>query len=762
MKLTIFLAALLLADAASAARPAPQATTETDTEIRFANQKLELRFSRKTGRWLALYDLSNHQQVMNEGQHLASVVLTTGGQKFNASWRVPWAESWSSVRVDQGAQLADTVSVGPQAKLVDWHEQKSGDMVWLTLETEEGGWRIQQLYGMKPGDDTVTRRLRLTWNGENETLLRFVDLRTPCPSPVEGTILEAPGYPAVLHQRLDRLPAGTWSQLDKGDAAGQRAGLLAFRHGDSNLLIWGFDKAIPSEMLLDRGDWGVWVTHRLLASNRLQKGQTMEAGTQYVRLEHGDFKAALRRFQRFWDEAGVRRIGKTPPWGLDARIYEVHIGTWTWGGPHAPYLNIAALTNDLPRIAGLGFNIVQMMPAQPYPCYAVHDYLDIDTHYAPEADLRRMVARAHELGLKVLLDVVMHGVIDKRMQHIPARFDIHPYVTEHPDWFSRTEDGQIAQTYSWAFDHASPSFQQFIVKVFSQYVSKLDVDGFRVDALTWNFFPNWAKDLPRPAYQSFYGGVPMFEAVREQVCRIKPEILFYTETQGPIYNTSFDLSYNYDEQPFYLALLPLVSKRGYVSTGPVLPRKISARELADWLEMRQLAFPAGWRKVHHADSHDSYSWGNLGLFRSEAFGVGGGRLLFAYSAFLDGGVMTYVGAEKGSEDFYRKVLALRESIPALREGTCDYTAVRPGNDRVLAPVRRYGKAWALPVLSFSAEPISTELPLGPLGLDPERTYTLTEAFSGAERVGKGKDLNRLSVQLPPYAVQVWTAKEGGK
>ena len=741
------LAALLLGGAASTAPPLAQAATETDGEIRFANQKLELRFSRSTGRWLALYDLSNHRQVMNEGQHLASVVLTTDGRT-----------TVNTVNSERGGALTDTQSVGSQPKLVRWREQKSGDMAWLTLETAAGSWRIQELYGMKPGGDTITRRLRLTWNGEKETLLRWVDLRTPCPTPLENSTLEAPGHPAVLHQRLDQIPAGQWSQLDRGNVPSQRAGLLVFRHGDSNLLVWGFDRTIPSQMLLNRGDWGAWVTQRLLSSCRVKKGQVLEAGTQYVRLEHGEFRDALRRFQPFWEEAGVRRIGKTPPWGMDARIYEVPIGPNPYS--YNPYPNIAALTNDLPRIAAAGFNIVQLMPHLPYPNYAVHDYLDIDTQYAPEAELRRMVARAHELGLKVLLDVVMHGVIDKRSRRIVGRFDIHPYLTQHPDWFSYTEDGRVAHTYTWAFDHASPSFQQFIVEVHAKYVRKLDVDGFREDALTWNPFPNWAKDLPRPGYQSFYGSVPMFEKVREQLLRIKPELLFYTETQGPLYHTCFDLSYNYDEQPFYLALLPLISKRGYKGVGRDFPRKVSARELAEWLEMRRLAFPAGWRKVHHVDSHDSFTWGGLGMFRKEAFGVEGARLLFAYCAFLDGGVMNYAGAERGSEEFYRKVLAVRESTPALREGSCDYLAVRPGNDRVLAPLRRYGKEWALPVLSFAAEPIATELPLDPLGLDPAKTYRLVEAFSGAERVGKGKDLSRLTVQLPPYAVQVWTAKQG--
>ena len=150
--------------------------------------------------------------------------------------------------------------------------------------------------------------------------------------------------------------------------------------------------------------------------------------------------------------------------------------------------------------------------------------------------------------------------------------------------------------------------------------------------------------------------------------------------------------------------------------------------MAEWLEMRRLVLPKGLRKVHQADSHDSYEWGGLGMYRKEAFGVGGGRLLFAWSAFLDGGVMNYVWAEKGSEDFYRRVLELRESTPAMREGSCDYLALRPSSDRVFAPLWRSAEGWAIPILTFSDQPVEVEIPLDVLRLDPEAQYTLSEGF----------------------------------
>jgi hypothetical protein len=149
------------------------------------------------------------------------------------------------------------------------------------------------------------------------------------------------------------------------------------------------------------------------------------------------------------------------------------------------------------------------------------------------------------------------------------------------------------------------------------------------------------------------------------------------------------------------------------------------------------------------------------MYAREAFGVGGARLLFAWSSFLDGGVMSYVWGEKGSEDFYRRVLELRNSTPAMR-GSCDYLALQPSSDRVFAPLWRRGESLAIPVLAFSDKPIGAEIPLHPLGLEPNGEYTVREAFSSITRTEKGRDLARLSVDLPAYGVQLWTITKAGR
>jgi hypothetical protein len=697
--------------------------------IEHGNANLRLRISASTGRWLSL------EGVLEGGDQAAAVSVTYGGVTTATTGR---AHLWS---------IVDTGTAGAGAK-VTAREVSGGT---LKLTSEDRGWRLEQTYRLN--GDTLARSARVTWTGQGETLLRWVDLRTPAWPDLKDTTIEAPGYAAVLHEDASRLPMGAWSALGDRvdvDAPVWRPGLILLGRGERNLLVWGHNQRVASILSLYRGDRGVWISQRLYVPCRLRTGESVEAGTQYLRVAAGPLRQAMARFQSFWDEAGVGLQGPTPEWARSGRIYEVVIGekrAWNGTSAHSPYPRVGDLTADLGRIRDLGFNIVQVMPHFPYPNYSVHDYLDIATQYAPPAEFRRMIARAHELGMKVFFDVTMHGVTDKTVNGA-SPYGLHPWLTKHPDWFSYTEQGRVAKTYTWSFDHASPGFRDFMVEVFSTYVRDYGADGFRVDAVTWNWFPNWAKDLPRPGYQSIYGSIGMFERVRAAVRKIKPDAVFYTESTGPGFATCFDLSYNYDEQPLYGALLPVLSNRGYA--GGTRP-PMNARELAEWLDLRRLALPPSFIKVRHADSHDSHEWGGLGMFRREAFGEAGARLLFAYSALLDGAVMNFAGAEKGSEAFYKRVLGLRQSIPALREGACDYLAVRPGNNRVFAPLRRAGESIAIPVLSFSAEPVATTAVLEGLS----GNFEAREELSG--RTAAVED-GRLRLNLEPYAVQVWTLR----
>jgi glycosidase len=716
----------------------------TDKQISVTNGQIELRFSEETGRWLSLIDPKDGEILLDSGNYLASVLLTVDGRTTIIRGQ---QQVWS---------IEDIEFIGTSTKLEDWRIVKEMDTTWFEIETVQGDWKIWQDYGFDSGSDYILRRVRIQWEGRGERLLRWVDLRTPSITQLGRATIAAPGY-GFLYQPAEYLPTGQWSALPEVpgiDAPAWRLGIISVFQMNRTVCVWPFSNDIPSIMLIKRGYWGAWIEQRMLAACRLQPGQELEAGTQFIHLNPGPVKVALNHFHKFWDDVDVSLQGSTPDWGIDARIYEVQIGNMRNQAEISckPYETVGDLKKDLIRIANMGFNIIQIMPHMPFPSYTVHDYFDIDVQYSPEEELRQMIDRAHELGLKVFLDVVLHGVTDKSINS-RAIFDENPLLKEHPDWFSYTENDRVGMTYTYAFDHRNPSVQEYMVKVFSFYVERLNVDGFRVDAVTWNCFPNWAKNLSRPAYSSLWGTASMMELVRKEVHRIKPEVVFYNEAAGPLYYRSFDISYNYDEQWLYSAILsgrrPVSrSSRRWSEPG------MTAQDLGEWLEMRRRSMPEGLMRIHHVDSHDSY-YNSGSLYRKEMLGESEARMLFALAAFIDGGVMSFVGAETGSEEFYRRVLKLRESTPALQYGSCEYLTVVSENERVFSPLRRYENEWALPVLSFSKETITTFLPLKELNLEDDTVYALREAFSGARVIGKGRELKSLRVKLDPLSVQLW-------
>lgn len=716
-------------------------------KLYFSNDHMELSFCKRTGQWLGVKEQYNGQQVMDHGNRLSTVQIIYGGKTTVTRMR---RQMWS---------IKDSYTVGPSLVLEDVQTKTEDGTEWLTLITTEGSFKVYQSYGLKQDSDRLCRRIGIRWTGEDEILLRKVVFHTPALEASERNVLEAPGYPHILHKKLNTLPMGQWNLMMDApdmDAPAGRAGVLGINHKDYHLLLWGFNDKIPSTMQVERCAWGVILIQSLYASCRLKPNQLIDVGCQYMRMNNGDFKNTLAGMQQFWEEVDVRVPNDLVSWSKRAKIFELHIGEMDIlkGPAHTPYPTFQDVMEDLPRIANMGFNCIEIMPQFPFPSYSVHDFMNVEIQYGISSEqLRELVEQSHQYDMKVMVDIIMHGVTDKTLNP-DAIYDKHPLLEQHPEWFCLDEYGELGKTYTWAFDHAHPGFQKYMRDVCLHYVKAFDLDGFRVDALNWNTFPNWNKELDYPAYFNFYGTEEMYRMIREAVHQVKPDVVFYTETAGPLYFRSYDLSYNYDEHWLFDDLLPLKTTKKHFSLKMPKGWEANAIKMAEWLELRKLAFPKGFIRAHHADSHDSFTWGHHGQFKKDVYGEDGGRLYFALCSLLDGGVMTYAGAEKGSEAYYRKILNACKQIKAISEGSCDYVAVQSQNEKVFSMLYQTKDSWAIPVLSFSDERETTVLIWDSM-LEDSKSYTLCEWLSGEIRTGTGEELKKLKLELSPYAVQVW-------
>ncbi len=400
--------------------------------------------------------------------------------------------------------------------------------------------------------------------------------------------------------------------------------------------------------------------------------------------------------------------GNAPEWIAGAMIYEAQIGFSVFAGPevaspfqYSPYPEVNHLTDDLDRIRTLGFTVIQLMPRQPYPSYNVHDYWNVDVSYGPRAMLVELVERCHARGMRIIFDVLLHGVLDQESigaaadgvrsgpfadlvtaetsdsfggdvndwhnyliawsRHI---LDFEPYwragspavsplITEHPDWFARDSDGNVSGVYTKAFDPRNREWQAYFTDAMSFLMIELGIDGFRFDAPTYNDFPNWAAWARGRAGSSALSCVGLFERLRPVLKGIKADSLMYTEPSGHALRKSMDLNYNYDEQWLVTAITdPLAVNAWGVKT---------AKGLARWMSERDALLPHGSLTAHHIDSHDTFWWPSWGKkWRREQFSAAQFRMLTVIFASLPGPFMMFSGGEEGIDDLLPMLAAIKD------------------------------------------------------------------------------------------------------
>ena len=133
----------------------------------------------------------------------------------------------------------------------------------------------------------------------------------------------------------------------------------------------------------------------------------------------------------------VRDAPPAPDWAKNATIYEVNTRQFS------PQGNFKAIEAQLPRLKEMGVDIVWLMPIYPISQenkqgtlgspYAIADYKAVNPAYGTLTDFKSLVNRAHELGLRIMLDwVANHTGRD------------HAWVTEHPDWYIRKNAQMVA------------------------------------------------------------------------------------------------------------------------------------------------------------------------------------------------------------------------------------------------------------------------------------------------------------------------------
>ena len=184
-------------------------------------------------------------------------------------------------------------------------------------------------------------------------------------------------------------------------------------------------------------------------------------------------------------------------------IYEANIRQYSKEG------TFNAFTRDIPVLRDLGIKIIWLMPVNPISTtkskgplgsyYAVSDYEKVNPEFGTEEDFRDLVAKAHDLGIYIILDWVPgHTGWD------------HIWIKEHPEFYLKNDKGEITdpinhqtgKSWGWTdvadLDYNNKKMQRAMINAMKYWIEEFDIDGFRIDqayAVPQAFFDKTFKSL---------------------------------------------------------------------------------------------------------------------------------------------------------------------------------------------------------------------------------------------------------------------------
>ena len=200
---------------------------------------------------------------------------------------------------------------------------------------------------------------------------------------------------------------------------------------------------------------------------------------------------------------------KSSPWWKEATIYQIYPRSFFDSNGDGEG-DLAGITTHLEYVQKLGVDAIWLSPFFTSPNkdggYDVANPRDVDPRFGNLSDAKKLIDRAHELGLRVLADIVPNHFSDQHewfqaaLQAAPGSaersrfhfYDAHPDGSLPNNWISlfggptwtQTPDGQY---YLHLFDSSQPDLNWENPDVKADFEKtlhfwiELGVDGFRID-----------------------------------------------------------------------------------------------------------------------------------------------------------------------------------------------------------------------------------------------------------------------------------------
>lgn len=254
------------------------------------------------------------------------------------------------------------------------------------------------------------------------------------------------------------------------------------------------------------------------------------------------------------------RAPKAIDWWVGASIYQIYPRSFQDSNGDG-LGDLPGITQRLPYIAALGADAIWISPFYPSPMrdfgYDIADHCAVDPRFGTLADFDLLVAEAHRLGLRVLIDLVLSHTaaehpwfVQSRASRSNPKADWYVWADARPDggppnnWLSLFGgsawqwDTRRGQYYMHNFltsqpdlNFHCPQVQQAALDV-AQFWLRRGVDGFRLDVVNFYFHDRLLRSNPPQPVGRVAAAVPRanpYALQRHLYDKTQPENLLFLQ-----------------------------------------------------------------------------------------------------------------------------------------------------------------------------------------------------------------------------------------
>lgn len=575
---------------------------------------------------------------------------------------------------------------GGRWQVVDIDPRRDPEGVHCMVHLRCGDMEVHDSYTLRPDRPLLERRTTAIYHGQAEKTFWGTLFRVPpitlgesgdCEvlAPGQSTRSRIPftqqaaieGHLPTLHATRCRLGEGRTPLGPLEPTPDFTPGVIGIHNRKSRIsfMSWFYSPDDTTTVSTEGFGNSLGITHHHRVEGWANIDREYTCGIQYIALLPGDIPDALRFVQSTWAELGV----STPP---DRSIRPGELSLYETSAQMEG--GLSRFARELPRLQTMGINLIYLLPiwlgvpvteelfqddhALAYRLdpkwqrnrvpHRIISHEILDPAVGNAEDVRNFVASAHKAGIRVLFDLVFHGVAPES-----------PLLKIHPEWFQRNPEGELFPSHDWlpsfSLDWGNPEVLDYFIDFGRRNVIDFDIDGYRIDA-PFAKESNWARGLDRRAGASAFGGVRFVERLRREIKAVKPDCILLCEMPGPIWDTMCDLC---NDDPFLRMCLK------------VARNEIKAADLQVWLADRMTVGVPGSTRILSIENHNSTRVSPSSLaYRGSPIS----RALFTICCFAGGIPLIWSGQEQSQGRFYRDLLQLRQSHPALKEGESNLNA----------------------------------------------------------------------------------------